>query len=658
VNEPGPVTTGEWRAARPVFISYATADRKQALAICEAMERLGTQCWISTRDVPPGDNYQEAIVRSLRDARAMVLVFSEAANNSDEIKKELSLASRFHIPVMALRIEDVEPSDAFAYELSTRQWIDAFDSWERSIDSLVRQIGKGSAPSAAAAPGERGRATRGLSRNAMVAAAAVLILGLAAGTWWFLRPGPAAEHSMMVRLVGFTRLSNDLPEGTPGAIGDEIIAAFNNDGVVGVSTASAAPAGNAPAYALGGTVRRDGEKIKVNVRLSNERTGATLWTNIYSYDVGELARVPRHIGVDAGNMVRCGLFAASTYPKPLADPVLTDYLQYCHNSGFVEYEPGKALVSATKVVGAAPDFSWGWSAVADGAWGLVYLNPRGPRAAEYRKQALDAANKAIALDNSNSEALDMKGILQPPNALLAREALFKRALDARPLACGCEHHIYGLFLQVVGRTREAADEFRRSTEVLSLNPDSQLSLAATLLLEGKADEAKQHIDATLDLTSEPAAADQVTVLMAAITGDNAGALKAIRNPKFPGPEPFKKAVEAGFQAMVANDPAAKARAAQALIALPPEMRGGSIVPTLVGALGANRAALEMVADERARGRFDALALLFMPAMRGALDDPAFPAYAERLGLMRYWKASHSQPDICSTSSAPAFCRMI
>ncbi len=57
---------------------------------------------------------------------AMVLVFSEAANISDEIKKELSLASNYKLPVLALRIEDAEPSDAFAYELSTRQWIDAF----------------------------------------------------------------------------------------------------------------------------------------------------------------------------------------------------------------------------------------------------------------------------------------------------------------------------------------------------------------------------------------------------------------------------------------------------------------------------------------------------------------------------------------------------
>src|SRR4051812_32349885 len=97
-----------------VFISYATGDRAEALKVCKAIERRGTQCWISTRDVPPGANYQEAIVQSLRTARAVALVFSEAANSSDEIKKELSLASRYQIPVIALRLKDVEPSDAFA----------------------------------------------------------------------------------------------------------------------------------------------------------------------------------------------------------------------------------------------------------------------------------------------------------------------------------------------------------------------------------------------------------------------------------------------------------------------------------------------------------------------------------------------------------------
>jgi hypothetical protein len=85
------------RSSGPIFISYATADRKQALRVCEAIEQRGANCWLSCRDVQPGENYQEAIVRFIRSAPAMVLVFSKSANNSDEIKKELSLASRYRV---------------------------------------------------------------------------------------------------------------------------------------------------------------------------------------------------------------------------------------------------------------------------------------------------------------------------------------------------------------------------------------------------------------------------------------------------------------------------------------------------------------------------------------------------------------------------------
>jgi len=63
---------------------------------------------------------------------------------------------------------------------------------------------------------------------------------------------------MMVRLTGFQRLSAELPATLPDAVRDEVTAAFGDQGVVGVSTASAPAAGPAPAYALGGTMRRDG----------------------------------------------------------------------------------------------------------------------------------------------------------------------------------------------------------------------------------------------------------------------------------------------------------------------------------------------------------------------------------------------------------------
>src|SRR5690348_10950249 len=100
VDEPGRVSTDEHLVTEQVFLSYATADRKRALAVCKAIESRGFACWISSRDVAPGDNYQEAIVQSIRNARAVVLLFSTSANHSEEIKKELSLASRYRIPVI------------------------------------------------------------------------------------------------------------------------------------------------------------------------------------------------------------------------------------------------------------------------------------------------------------------------------------------------------------------------------------------------------------------------------------------------------------------------------------------------------------------------------------------------------------------------------
>ena len=667
MNEPGSVTDGSngsgAQAAGPVFISYASADRKEALSVCNAIERRGRTCWISCRDVAPGQNYQEEIVRSLRSARAMVLVFSDAANNSDEIKKELSLASRNHIPVMALRIEDTEPSDAFAYELSTRQWIDAFEGWDKSIDSLVRQIdqiGPAAAPSASApirASWRPGSKTGLSGRSLAIASVVVALIVAGVAAWAFLRPAPAAAHSMMVRLTGFNRLSPDIPASMPDAIRDEITAAFNDDGVVGVSNAAAPPSGDAPAYALGGTIRRDGDKIKVFVQMTNERSGATLWSYGFNYDPDQVARIPRHIAVDAGNMVRCGLFAASTYNKALADPVLSDYMRYCENSGFVEYDSGKSLASAQKVVTAAPDFSWGWSAVAGSAGASLFDNPTGPDAAANRRQAAEAAAKALKLDKSNSEALDIQAMLVDPRDVLGQEKLFKAALAARPLACGCEHHLYGMLLQNVGRNREAVEQFRRSTEVLALDFDSQLSLAGALLLDGKADEAKTHFDAAVDLSTDSTAADQTSLFKAPISGDYTAGLKALQNPKLKMNDQVRAAMQASFQAMISGDAAAKTRALQLLKAIPPDKRGG-IVTSMFAAFGDTQDAMQNIDYLVSRLRFGAVRWLYFPTMRSVLNDPGFPAFAQKLGLMTYWKTTHSKPEVCSAGDAPPFCRMI
>jgi TPR repeat protein len=125
-----------------VFISFASKDRGFATTICDALERRGIGCWIAIRDIGPGENFQHAVFHAIRAAKLMVLVFSGNSQNSDEVKKEIVLAGQCKLSVIPVRVEDVTPDGAFAYELATRQWVDLFDDWERSIQRLVEQIVK------------------------------------------------------------------------------------------------------------------------------------------------------------------------------------------------------------------------------------------------------------------------------------------------------------------------------------------------------------------------------------------------------------------------------------------------------------------------------------------------------------------------------------
>ena len=123
-----------------IFISFASQDHRVAMTLCQALESRGFKCWISGRDIQPGENFQVAIVRAIRQAKIMLLVFTSNSNNSEEMNKELALASQSKLIVVPLRIEDVTPNDAFAYEFATRQWIDFFADWEFAIEQLAQRI--------------------------------------------------------------------------------------------------------------------------------------------------------------------------------------------------------------------------------------------------------------------------------------------------------------------------------------------------------------------------------------------------------------------------------------------------------------------------------------------------------------------------------------
>jgi TIR domain len=125
-----------------IFVSFSKQDQAAALEILGRIESANLKCWISCRDVPRGRDYQDAIVEALDQSGAMVLVFSNNANNSEEIKRELALASAKRLFVLPVRIENAEPTKGFKYQLATRQYIDLFEDREKNMTLIVNTLQK------------------------------------------------------------------------------------------------------------------------------------------------------------------------------------------------------------------------------------------------------------------------------------------------------------------------------------------------------------------------------------------------------------------------------------------------------------------------------------------------------------------------------------
>jgi hypothetical protein len=133
LSKPAPPTS-------PIFVCHASADRPITDRICTALRKRGLVLWMSSRDVRPGENYQEEIVRAIHAAKVMILIFTANANASDEIKKELALAAQRRLMVIPIRIANIEPNAALSYELSTRQWIELFKDRESAMKDLVTRL--------------------------------------------------------------------------------------------------------------------------------------------------------------------------------------------------------------------------------------------------------------------------------------------------------------------------------------------------------------------------------------------------------------------------------------------------------------------------------------------------------------------------------------
>ena len=125
---------------KEIFISYASADRDKAKSLAYLLEQKSYSVFWD-RTILPGKTWDEVIEQALREARAVIVLWSKAAVVSDWVKAEAGDAAARGILVPAiiekvdlpLRFRSIQTADLTTWD---------FRSITREVIALLRSVGE------------------------------------------------------------------------------------------------------------------------------------------------------------------------------------------------------------------------------------------------------------------------------------------------------------------------------------------------------------------------------------------------------------------------------------------------------------------------------------------------------------------------------------
>ena len=129
--------------ARDVFICHSSKDKTVAHELCVHLEAAGIDCCIAPRNLQPGQDYSEQLVRAIEGCRLFLLVFSQHANESRNVLREVELASNSDKNILPVRIEDVVPADRLAFYIRCVHWFDGIGPLDERCDELIADVRRG-----------------------------------------------------------------------------------------------------------------------------------------------------------------------------------------------------------------------------------------------------------------------------------------------------------------------------------------------------------------------------------------------------------------------------------------------------------------------------------------------------------------------------------
>jgi len=113
-----------------VFVSYARTDRERVVELVERMRSAGIGVWVDEGGIHGASLWGQEIVDAIDACKVMVLMISDSSITSDNVVKELSIASEEKKPILPVYLQRSQLPKSMRYQLAGIQHIEFFEGQE------------------------------------------------------------------------------------------------------------------------------------------------------------------------------------------------------------------------------------------------------------------------------------------------------------------------------------------------------------------------------------------------------------------------------------------------------------------------------------------------------------------------------------------------
>jgi TolB-like protein/DNA-binding SARP family transcriptional activator len=250
-------------------------------------------------------------------------------------------------------------------------------------------------------------------------------------------------------------------------------------------------------HVLDGGVQKDGNRLRMRVRLLDARDGSTRWSETYDREMGDVFALQDDIARSVADELgaRLATAGAARVVAPRHTPKIDAYEWYLRGMDLSLMRTGagieRGIAYFDSAIAADSNFAGAYAGLARMYMSLAGTTPGNEHEAYARAEW--AARRAVALDDSSAEGYGALGWARMNSRDWAgAEAALQRAIALDPHTPRAYEGLARVHLWT-GRHPEQLADARRGVEVDPYSASAVRELALALAMNGRCDEALERL---------------------------------------------------------------------------------------------------------------------------------------------------------------------